>query len=225
MRSRWLLGVGAWLLALAAQAAELGPIVEGQHYLKVPFPAAAADPKKISVEEFFWYGCIHCYHLEPRLEAWRKTLAADVVYSPVPNDLGRPVGKIHQQAYYIAQTLGIEDKIRRPLFDALNRDQLPLYTLPAIRDFYIQIAGIKPADFDGLAGSFVIDSAVRRADQLAKDYRITGTPQIVVGGKYLTEIGLPGYGGVQLGESEKNARMLEIVDALIAKVRAERAGK
>jgi thiol:disulfide interchange protein DsbA len=226
MIARWLLAAGLALLSLSAQAVDkVGPIVEGQHFLKVPFPSTPTDPKKIDVQEFFWYGCPHCARLEPRLIEWRKTLPADVNYSAVPNSLGRPVGVVHQQAFYIAQTLGIESKIRQPLFDALVNQQMPLYTLPAIRDFFVQTAGIKPADFDGLAGSFVIDSEVRRADQLAQDYRITGTPQIVVGGKYLTEIGQPGIRDVRYSEGELNDRMLQVVDQLIVKVRAERGGK
>jgi thiol:disulfide interchange protein DsbA len=230
MIRRLLLAASAVLLAGSAAlpvlaADSLGPIVENQHYLKVPIPSAPVDPRQITVEEFFWYGCPHCARLEPRLAEWRKTLAKDVVYTPVPNSLGRPEGVVHQQAYYIATTLGIEDRIRRPLFDALVVNRIPLYTLPAIRDFFVQTAGVKPSDFDSVASSFMVDSAVRRADQLSKDYRITGTPQIVVGGKYLTEIGLPAYRDVRYSEGEKNGQMLDVVDQLIVKVRAERSGK
>jgi thiol:disulfide interchange protein DsbA len=230
MIRRLLAAAGVALLAVSAAAPvlaadSLGPIVEGQHYIRVPTPSAPADIKQITVEEFFWYGCPHCARLEPRLADWRKTLPKDVVYTPVPNSLGRPDGVVHEQAYYIATTLGIEDKIRKPLFQALVDNRLPLYTLPAIKDFFIQTAGIKPSDFDGVASSFVVDSAVRRADQLAKDYRITGTPQIVVGGKYQTQIGLPAFSDVRFSEGEKNGQMLGVVDQLIVKVRAERNGK
>lgn len=216
---------GSWAGLAQAAEGDLTTITEGQQYLKVPTPQTPADPRKIGVEEFFWYGCIHCFHLEPKLEAWRKKLPADVVFTAVPNDLGRYVGRIHMQAFYIAQSLGVEDKIRKPLFTALNDEHLPLYTLPALRDFFQQTAGVAPAQFDGLANSFAIDTQMRHADQLAKDYRVTGTPFIVVGGKYATEIGRPGIGGAGLNESEANTRLLQVVDLLIGKVRAERAGK
>ena len=31
------------------------------------------NPAKIEVTELFWYGCPHCYALEPQLAAWVKS--------------------------------------------------------------------------------------------------------------------------------------------------------
>src|SRR5690242_4340767 len=39
---------------------------------------------KIEVLEFFWYGCPHCYNLEPFIETWQKKLPADVQFRRVP---------------------------------------------------------------------------------------------------------------------------------------------
>jgi len=36
------------------------------------------------VIEFFWYGCIHCYNLEPLIENWEKKLPGDVQFRRVP---------------------------------------------------------------------------------------------------------------------------------------------
>ena len=50
-----LLGVGG---ALAQQ-----PVV-GRDYTLINPPQPTTSGNKIEVLEFFWYGCIHCYHLE-----------------------------------------------------------------------------------------------------------------------------------------------------------------
>ena len=50
--------------------------------LNPPQPVESAD--KIEVLEFFWYGCIHCYNLEPKIESWLKTLPKDVEFRRVP---------------------------------------------------------------------------------------------------------------------------------------------
>ena len=145
--------------------------------------------------------------LEPEVEAWQKTKPADVDFVRVPNTLGRPIGELHERAFYIAQTLGILDKTHEPLFAAIHEQGFPMSTLASIRDLYVDKAGIKPADFDGMAQSFVVESNMHRADDAAVAYGITGTPTFVVGGKYVVD--------AQDG-------VLKVVDYVVAKVRKER---
>ena len=47
--------------------------VEGENYDVITPPVRTADPDKIEVAEFFWYGCGHCYTFEPMIAAWKKT--------------------------------------------------------------------------------------------------------------------------------------------------------
>ena len=205
-----------------AVAATESEYVEGRHYQVVPMPSAPTDPKKIRVEEFFWYGCPHCYRLDPTIIAWAKKQPADVDFIRVPNNLGHEAGMVHERAFYIAQLLGIEDQIHRPFMDALVRDRMPLVTLASVRDFFVQTAHIKPEDFDGAANSFIVEANMRRADQEAMDYRITSVPTLVIGGKYLTDISQPGIMDARLGETELYGRMMKVVDFLVDKVRSER---
>jgi thiol:disulfide interchange protein DsbA len=193
------------LFAVACHASDA--YSEGKNYRQVGTPQKPTDPKRITVEEFFWYGCPHCYHIEPEVEAWLKTRGADVDFVRIPNTLGRPIGELHERAFYIADTLGILDKTHKPLFDAIHGQGFPMSTLESIRDLYVEKAGITPAQFDGIAHSFVVDSSMRRADDLAMTYGITGTPTFVVGGKYAVD--------AQDG-------VLKVVDFVIAKVRKER---
>ena len=61
--------------ALAAQ--EAAPkYVEGTHYVRLAQPVRTADPSRIEVTEVFWYGCIHCFHLEPLVNDWKPSLTS-----------------------------------------------------------------------------------------------------------------------------------------------------
>lgn len=190
--------------ALAAEPYELG-----KQYKEVRQVLPPANAKRITVEEFFWYGCPHCFHLDPEISAWLPKKPADVDFTRVPNTLGRPEGEIHSRAFYIAQTLGIGDKVHKPLFDAIHVQHYPMSSLDSIRALFVEVAGIKPADFDGVAASFVVDSSLRRAEQSAQTYGITGVPTIVIGGKYA------------VGAQQDT---FKVVDYVIEKVRKERKG-
>jgi thiol:disulfide interchange protein DsbA len=72
--------------------------------------------------------------------------------------------------------------------------------------------GVDPKKFAETFGSFGVMSKVKRGDQMAQAYRITGVPALAVDGKYL--IG-------DMGFNEK----LAVADKLIAKARSEKSGK
>ncbi len=68
------------------------------------------------------------------------------------------------------------------------------------------------ADFTKAFKAFGVTSQVRLADANARGYKITGTPEMIVEGKYRISAKMAGG----------QAQMLEVVDYLVAKVRAER---
>lgn len=180
----------------------------GKDYKQVSDIQKPDDPKKIAVEEFFCYCCPHCFHADPSIEDWRQHAAKDVTFARVPNSLGRADGKVLQQAYYIAQTMNILDKVHIPLFKAIHEQHEPMSSLESVRALFVEQAGIKPGDFDSLAGSFVIDSEVRQADAEAQTYQVTSVPTLIVGGKYVVNGAAP--------------ELPKLLDFLVDKVRKER---
>ncbi|HET7797725.1 MAG TPA: thiol:disulfide interchange protein DsbA/DsbL [Nevskia sp.] len=198
------------LFSAACSAADTGGGYQlGKDYAELPSPQKPADPKRITVEEFFWYGCPHCFSLEPSVEKWKPTKAGDIDFIQIPNTLGRPEGEVHARAFYIAQTLGILGKTHSALFNAIHEQHQPMSSLESIRTLYVAAAGIKPADFDGVASSFVVDSGMRRADALARTYLIRSVPSLIVGGRYVVS-GSPDA--------------FKVVDFLANKIRKERNG-
>jgi thiol:disulfide interchange protein DsbA len=139
-------------------------------------------PGRIEVIEFFWYGCIHCYNLEPLVEAWEAKLPPDVQLRRVPA-VFNPRWAHDAAIFYAFEALGVLEKVNRPFYDAIHRDRLRTDDAQALAQ-WLQKNGLDPAKVDGAMKSFGVQSKVRRAAQLTKAYRIDGTPAFAVHGRY-----------------------------------------
>lgn len=185
---------------------------EGEQYKPVREVQKAPDPKRILVEEVFWYGCEHCFRFDPQIEAWKKSKPGDVDFVRLPSSLGRAEGIVHQRAFYTAEVLGVGDKIHKPLFDGIHVLHQPLFTQEAIRALFNQQVGVLPDVFDSTYTGFTVDSKLRRADGLMKAYGIASVPTVVVGGRYYTNAALA-------GDFES---MIKVINFLVDKVRKQR---
>jgi protein dithiol oxidoreductase (disulfide-forming) len=177
---RTLLAVFA-LAPLAAAAQQQRGVME----LNPPRPVESAG--KIEVLEFFWYGCIHCYNLEPRIETWLKTLPADVEFRRVPAVFNERWA--HDAAiFYAFEAMGLLDKLHKPFFDAIHRDRLRTDHAPALNQ-WLEKQGVDPKKFEATVKSFGVQSKTRRAVRMTADYKIDGTPAMAVHGRYTVPSG------------------------------------
>ncbi|SHH71462.1 thiol:disulfide interchange protein DsbA/DsbL [Pollutimonas bauzanensis] len=166
------------LLAPAAQA----QASKGQ-YVTVE-PAQPSDTAgKIEVLEFFAYTCPHCSAIEPMVEAWAKTLPANVVLKPVPVAFNASMADL-QKLYYSLESLNRLD-LHGEVFKAIHGEHKRIYDAKAITD-WVAAKGVDRKAFEDVFNSFGVKSKIMRADELAKAYNIEGTPSIAVGGKYVT---------------------------------------
>ena len=170
----------ALLRPLAALGQQQGPYIE----IKPPLPV---DSGKIEVLELFWYGCIHCYNLEPSLELWSKKLPADVEFRRVPAIFNRRMAH-DASIFYAFEALGVLDKLHKPFFDAIHRDQLRTDNGEALGD-WLRRNGLDPQKFNDTMKSFGVQSKTRRAAQLTVAYKIDGTPAMAVQGRYTIPAG------------------------------------
>ena len=198
--------VFAPLLAMAEAAQE--EYIEGTHYDLITPAVRTADPDKIEVAEFFWYGCGHCYTFEPVLGQWKKTLAEDVDFQGSPAMWNKPM-ELHAQAYYTAEVLGVLDIMNPVLFQAMNVDGKRLGSQAEIEALF-SANGVSAEDFNKAFNSFGVSSQVRQASARARSAKITGTPALMVNGKY----------HVSTRKAGSQAGMLKVADFLIAKERA-----
>ena len=183
---------------------------EGVEYKLLASPQATSTVDKIEVRELFWYGCPHCFHLEPELEKWLETRPDDVEFVRMPAILG-PNWELLGRAYYTAELLEVEDRIHKPLFSYLHTDRKRIRDVEELQDFFVA-QGVSEEDFQKTYNSFAVITKTRRSDQAAQLYGLTGVPAMVVNGKYMVNASLAG------GSNEK---MLEVVNFLIEKERAE----
>lgn len=199
------LALAVGFTALSAQAADF---VAGKDY-KVLSNPEKIEGNKIIVREFFWYGCPHCYNLEPYMQAWAKTKPADVVFMQTPAAMN-PVWEQNARGFYAAQLLGYQAKTHQAMFDAIQKDRQKLFDQASIGKWYAS-QGVDINKFNSMYNSFAVNTRIARSNDAARRYQIAGTPAVVVDGKYLVE-----------GEDGK---VPQVVDFLVKKARAERGGK
>lgn len=198
------------LAPLAALAQGSTDYVEGQHYVRLDKPVRTMDPTKVEVVEVFWYGCHHCFTFEPMVKAWKQRLPESVDFQQSPAIWSGPM-RLHAQAFYAAKALNALDKVHEPLFNALNVQGKKLLSKEEIRQVFVD-QGVAAEEFDKAWGAFGVKTQVDQADARARSYRIGGTPEMVVNGKFRVSASMAG--GSQ-------AAMLEVVDYLIAQEQAQ----
>jgi protein dithiol oxidoreductase (disulfide-forming) len=202
------LGVLAWFAVTAAGAADL---VEGKDYVRLRNPQPVETGKKIEVIEFFSYGCPHCSDLEPILQAWIQKLPPDVQFRRVPvmfQQRWEALAKI----YYTLDAMGDEARLSPEVFKAVHVNDVPLYQDKAFFDWAAS-HGLDRNRVAEVYGSFAVSSKFNRAKALAQAYNIQSVPTMIVDGKYMTASDKVGT----------HAALPPVLDALIAKARAERA--
>ena len=161
------------------------------------------NPDKIEVIEFFWYGCPHCYTLEPAMEKWLKTKPANVEFIRQPAVFSDLWGK-HAKAYFVAEALGVVDKVHADLFDAIQNKKQKLTSEDQLAKFFVA-HGVDETEFRNTYNSFLIDAKLRQAKAMGPRYGITGVPAIIINGKYKTT--------GPLAKSQEN--MIEVMNRLI----------
>ena len=156
---------------------------EGQYFTSLTTAqGTSSSPGKIEVAEVFWYGCPHCYALEPLLMDWVKKLPADVSFVRIPV-MWNPVNEIHGRIYYTAEALGKLDQITPAMFRAINLENRPMTDEKDIQLLFEQ-NGVSAADFNKTFRSFSVESQLKRAKDLTVKYHVQGVPLPVVNGKY-----------------------------------------
>lgn len=159
---------------------------EGQHFsVLTSAQGTSSAAGKIEVAEVFWYGCSHCYNLEPVLSDWVKRLPDDVSFVRVPV-MWNPTNEIHGRIYYTAEALGKIDVINPAMFKAIHIENRALTEEKDILAFFEQ-NGVTAADFNKTFRSFAVESALKRAKDLTVKYRVRGVPLLVIDGKYTTD--------------------------------------
>ncbi|MGN6728939.1 MAG: thiol:disulfide interchange protein DsbA/DsbL [Rhodanobacteraceae bacterium] len=200
------------LLAFAGVAAAQAPAstgtkwVEGKNYFRIePQQPTTVPAGKIEVMEVFSYACPVCWRFLPYADRIAKSLPADAQMAYLPASfLPQEDWPVFQRAYFAAQALGVEAKTHDAMFKAIHqtgelavadpatgRLKNPLPNLQDVAKFYAKY-GVKPDVFIATANSFAVNMKMKRADAQIKAMGVTGTPTMIVDGKWRYDLGTAG---------------------------------
>lgn len=224
MRRVRLLSLFAAVVALALPPVLVLAQTPGKDYLLIRNPQPTANTAKVEVLEFFWYGCPHCNTLQEPLEAWLRKKPADVDFRRMPAAFDESWLQL-ARTYYTLDAMNLVDKLHRAVFAAIHekrvldsralmRDPKPLFDWAAS-------AGIERQKFIDTYNSFAVNGRTQRTREITRKYDISGTPAIVVDGRYLTAPSMI------LGpdNSIDYPRYFQVLDHVIALARKNRSGK
>ena len=195
----------------AAGAPNTGRFRIGVDYQRLsPTQPTSSPPDQVEVAEVFWYGCPHCYHFDPMVEAWRAKKAEYVNFIRIPA-VWNPLLQVHARAFYTAEALGKGAEMHGEFFKEIHERGNALDTEQKLQEFFGRF-GVDAAAFKTAFDSFAVHAKLQRADELNRRYRIGGVPTLIINGKFTTE-------DSQIANQED---LLELANVLAA---TEHAGK
>ncbi|BFM36711.1 thiol:disulfide interchange protein DsbA/DsbL [Acinetobacter towneri] len=182
---KFLLGSLATAIFAISGSTMAANFVAGKDYSVVANLGKVDVPGKIEVREFFWYGCGHCFTLEPYMQTWLRQLPKDVNFVRTPAAMN-PVWEMNARGYYVSEALGVRKKTHLPLFHAIHDKGQQIFDQQSQAKFFVKY-GVPEAKFNSMFNSFAITSKISQAKQLARQYQLTGVPAVVVNGKYIVQ--------------------------------------
>ncbi len=197
-------GLAAFALTPLARAQGLA---EGRDYTKIE-PPQRPGAGKVEVLEFFSYACPHCFAFEATLQAWVKTLPADVVFKRVPVPFLFNAENF-QRTYYALESMGLAESMSLKVFTAFHVEKQRLDKVEDIAALVGKNGG-DAARFTAAFKSFSVATAVAKAKKMNGDYHIDGVPTLTVQGRWATSPSLVGDA----------ARALQVSNVLIDMARS-----
>ncbi len=204
--------LGALMLLVSFNVLAADPQL-GKDFDKTLQAIPTDNPNKIEVTEIFWYGCIHCYHMDPILNAWVKKLPADVVFKRVPG-LPQPAWAPMAKAFYTMEDLNLSAKLHSALFDAIHKDKTLNPTDEAATiDWVTKKSGLDKAKVEASFKSFSMSNKLNQAAQVFRASGATGVPSFIINGQFITSSTMAGG----------NEQALKTADYIIGNIRADKA--
>ncbi|HUW98048.1 MAG TPA: thiol:disulfide interchange protein DsbA/DsbL [Acidiferrobacter sp.] len=193
------------VLALAGTFAH-ADMLESVEYIRIS-PAQPVPPgPQIQVQEVFWYGCPHCFHLEPILNRWLAHKPKGVTFSRQAAAIS-PYWLPQARAFFAFKELGLVPALQDKFFNAIHIHHETLDNAATISAWVGAHSAVSAARFRQVYRSFAVGLAVRKARQQQNEEDIHSVPTIVVDGRYRTNPTLAGG----------RRQMMRVVDYLIHK--------
>jgi len=180
-------------------------------YRVIENPQPVSVTTGIEVIDFFWYGCPHCYNLQPALERWIGRKPADVTVRRIPAVL-RDSWAPHARIYYTLEVLGETERLHQRVYHDYHVGKLAM-SKPEVMSEWAVRNGIARERWDEAYNSPQVAQKLAEAAKQTRAYKVTGTPSLVVQGRYLTSGSM----------AESLDGMIAILDGLVQRVRHQAA--
>jgi len=186
----------------APASGDMGRWKQGTNFTAYPVAQPVSTPPgKVEVIEGFWYGCAHCYALEPRVAAWEKSKPDWITLKRLPviwNEVTREDARL----FLTIESLGLLDTLHPEVFREIHANGRPLTVIRAQRvdpaatekraREFLMAHGVSAEDFTKHYRSFSTENRLRQTENLSRRYMLDHTPMMVVQGKYLTDASMAG---------------------------------
>lgn len=158
----------------------------GKEYTVLPSQVPTAEPGKIEVTEVFWYGCPHCYKLEPVITKWAEQIPSDVNFVRMPA-LFSKLWDIHGQLFITLDTMGVEKSLHSAIFESIQGRKNLLLTPEDMANFVVN-HNVDRNRFLETYNSFSVQTRMEKDKKILEKYGINGVPVVIVNGKYRVEL-------------------------------------
>ena len=198
------------LVIMSYQGETFAQVVDSSKYKPVREEMTITTGSKVEVAELFWFGCGHCFALEPAIKEWKKNIPANAEFKKVPAIFSAR-WEFHGQAFYTMQSLGAPEEAYDEFFSTIHIKRAPLSNMGQLVSFLAEF-NFTEEQVNSAFNSFDVNNKMRAAKKITRQSGATGVPAIVVDGKYLTSQQLAGGTG----------ELFQVVNQLIGKAASER---
>jgi thiol:disulfide interchange protein DsbA len=196
--------VSATLLAAAGAQA----FTEGKEYKALAKPQPVAVAGKQEVIEFFWYGCPHCFAVEPVVEAWEAKLPKNVNFRRVHVMWdGRNDMEGHARIFLALEGMGLTKKHQMAVFKAIQQDRIELRKEDVLFD-WVKKQGLDLAKFKTNYNGFSTKMQLNKLSEMTRNYAVDGVPTFIVNGKWVTSPSMVG---------REDGTITKVIDSLLSK--------
>ena len=175
---------------IACQGQPSAQTLSDSSYTVIDPAISVSTGDKIEVVELFWYGCGHCFALEPAVEKWKKDIPENAEFVKVPAIFSSR-WEFHGKAYYAMEALGVLEEANAAFFHRIHVLRKPISSLESLVDFLAAYDKTE-AEVTSAFNSFAVDTKLRNAKRLTAKSTAQGVPAILVDGKYHTSVSLAG---------------------------------
>lgn len=185
--------------------------IDSSKYKEVKDPLTVSTGDKIEVLELFWFGCGHCFALEPGIKNWLSDKPENVEFVKMPAIFSSNLWEFHGKSFYTMKALDVPAEAYDEFFNHIHVKRLTISNTDQLSTFLLAY-GKSEEEVTAAFNSFAVDNQVRAAKKATRQAGATGVPTLVIDGKYTTSQSLAG----------STDEMFNVIDQLVVKAAAER---